>query len=71
MLNLINKEQSKPWLVFPHLNSSLPSFSSVVATFFNFAKASIGSGSFALPFAVLSAGVIIGSLGMILLGVVR
>lgn len=44
---------------------------SVVATFFNFAKASIGSGSFALPFAVLSAGVIVGSLGMILLGVVR
>lgn len=54
------------------LLTTMTSFScSVVATFFNFAKASIGSGSFALPFAVLSAGVIIGSLGMILLGVVR
>jgi proton-coupled amino acid transporter len=42
----------------------------VVATFFNFAKASVGSGSFALPFAIYSAGVVIGSLGMILLGVI-
>ena len=44
---------------------------SVIATFFNFAKASIGSGSFALPFAVLSAGVLLGSAGMIILGIVR
>ena len=44
---------------------------SVIATFFNFAKASIGSGSFALPFAVLSAGVLLGSAGMIVLGIVR
>ena len=44
---------------------------SVVATFFNFAKASVGSGSFALPFAVLSAGVLVGSAGMALLGIIR
>lgn len=44
--------------------------SNVVATFFNFVKASIGSGSFALPFAVLSAGVLFGSAGMIILGVI-
>lgn len=44
---------------------------SVVATFFNFAKASVGSGSFALPIAVLSAGVVMGSFGMVLLGVIR
>lgn len=43
----------------------------VIPTFFNFVKASIGSGSFALPFAVLSAGVIVGSIGMALLGVIR
>lgn len=43
----------------------------VIATFFNFAKASIGSGSFALPFAVLQAGVLFGSAGMIVLGVIR
>ena len=44
---------------------------SVVATFFNFAKSSIGSGSFALPIAVLSAGVVVGSAGMVLLALIR
>ncbi|CAI8048051.1 Proton-coupled amino acid transporter 4 [Geodia barretti] len=39
-----------------------------IATFFNFAKASIGSGSFALPWGILQVGVLVGGLGMILLG---
>ncbi|XP_064404830.1 uncharacterized protein LOC135350057 isoform X2 [Halichondria panicea] len=40
-----------------------------VATFFNFAKASIGSGSFALSWGILKTGVILGSAGMVLLGI--
>ena len=47
-----------------------PRFSEV-ATFFNFAKASVGSGSFALPWGILQCGVLLGSAGMILLGIVR
>jgi amino acid permease len=39
-----------------------------IATFFNFVKASIGSGSFALPWGILQAGVLVGGFGMILLG---
>ncbi len=46
-------------------------FCSEVATFFNFAKASIGSGSFALSWGILKIGVILGSAGMILLGIAR
>lgn len=42
---------------------------SFVATFFNFAKSSIGSGSFALPWGILQAGVLVGSAGMALLGI--
>ncbi|CAI8048052.1 hypothetical protein GBAR_LOCUS26545 [Geodia barretti] len=42
-----------------------------IATFFNFAKASIGSGSFALPWGILQVGVLVGGLGMILLGLAR
>lgn len=41
------------------------------ATFFNFAKASIGSGSFALPWGILQIGVILGSYGMVFLGILR
>ena len=53
-------------------NSSFPLIlSSEVATFFNFAKASIGSGSFALPWGILQAGVIVGGFGMIYLGLLR
>ena len=44
---------------------------SEVATFFNFAKASVGSGSFALPWGILQCGVLLGSAGMIVLGIVR
>jgi hypothetical protein len=44
---------------------------SEVATFFNFAKASVGSGSFALPWGILQCGVLLGSAGMVLLGIVR
>ena len=44
---------------------------SEIATFFNFAKASIGSGSFALPYGILQAGVVVGGFGMILLGLAR
>ena len=46
-------------------------FCSNVATFFNFAKASVGSGSFALPWGIMQAGVLVGSLGMALLGIAR
>ena len=42
-----------------------------IATFFNFAKASIGSGSFALPWGILQCGVILGSFGMVFLGLLR
>lgn len=47
------------------------SFHSVVGTFFNFAKASIGSGSFALPWAILKCGIVIGAAGTVLLGLLR
>lgn len=49
---------------------SPPKGASEVATFFNFAKASVGSGSFALPWGILQCGVLLGSAGMILLGIV-
>ena len=39
--------------------------------FFNFAKAIIGSGSFALPWGILQCGVILGSFGMVFLGLLR
>lgn len=39
-----------------------------IATFFNFAKASIGSGSFALPWGILQCGVLLGTTGMVYLG---
>ena len=61
----------------PSLPPSLPPFLpssplySEIATFFNFAKASIGSGSFALPWGILQAGVVVGSFGMVLLGIAR
>jgi amino acid permease len=41
-----------------------------VPSFFNFVKASIGSGSFVLPWAMKQSGIIVGSAGLILLGVV-
>ena len=44
---------------------------SEVATFFNFAKASIGSGSFALPWGIFKIGVVMGVAGMILLSIAR
>lgn len=47
------------------------SLCSNVATFFNFAKASVGSGSFALPWGILQAGVLVGASGMVLLGIAR
>ena len=53
------------------LSMSVGCFYSDVATFFNFAKASVGSGSFALPWGILQAGVLIGSTGMALLGIAR
>ena len=53
-----------------HSTTSLPPYSEI-ATFFNFAKASIGSGSFALPWGILQAGVVVGGFGMILLGIAR
>ncbi len=46
-------------------------FNSNIGTFFNFAKASVGSGSFALPWGILQAGVLVGSAGMCLLGIAR
>ena len=42
-----------------------------MATFFNFAKASIGSGSFALSWGILKTGVVLGSAGMVLLSIAR
>ena len=44
---------------------------STIAAFFSFAKTSMGSGSFALPWAISQSGVIFGSFGFILIGVVR
>ena len=44
---------------------------SEIPSFFNFVKASIGSGSFVLPWAMKQSGIIVGSAGLILLGVVR
>ena len=67
----------KQQLVIPHLSVHLhyshshTHLFSEVATFFNFAKASVGSGSFALPWGILQCGVLLGSAGMILLGIVR
>ena len=54
----------------PYLFHNLYKCSEVV-TFFNFSKASIGSGSFALPWAVKQSGILVGSAGLVLLGVVR
>ena len=54
-----------------HTHSHIISCFSEVATFFNFAKASVGSGSFALPWGILQCGVLLGSAGMVLLGIVR
>ena len=39
--------------------------------FFNFVKASIGSGSFALLWGILQCGAILGSFGMVFLGLLR
>ena len=50
--------------------SSSPSHRNV-ATFFNFVKASIGSGSFALPWGIMQAGILVGAAGMALLGIAR
>lgn len=44
---------------------------SEIATFFNFVKACIGSGTFPLPWGILQAGVVVGGFGMILLGIAR
>ena len=58
-------------LFWKHYFLPLSLFHSEIATFFNFAKASIGSGSFALPWGILQVGVLVGGLGMILLGLAR
>ena len=42
--------------------------SSTFGSVFNFAKASVGSGSFALPWGIAQAGVILGSISMIVIG---
>ena len=42
---------------------------SAFGTLFNFAKASVGSGSFALPWGLAQAGIILGSIAMLIIGI--
>jgi len=44
---------------------------STTTAFISFAKTLIGSGSFALPWAIRQSGVLLGSFGLILIGIIR
>ena len=53
---------------FPPEPTSAKSGSSTFGSVFNFAKASVGSGSFALPWGIAQAGVLLGSVAMVVIG---
>ena len=53
---------------FPPESTKLKSGSSTFGSIFNFAKASVGSGSFTLPWGIAQAGVILGSVAMLVIG---